>query len=86
MRKARPYVVATLGHLQRQCGWLWLYCPRCNHQRAITLARYAIVLGVDATAEDIKRRSRCSACGYCGALTITPSWGGEKVGFTPFPG
>ena len=84
--KAKPGAVPTLAEMQRTAAWLWLDCPNCPHSQPVTLARYVILWGPDASSEELRRLSTCSQCGGKGARTIVPSWGGAHVGHLPFPG
>lgn len=85
-RRYPPGPKPTIGDLQRTNVWMWLYCPACDHRRAVTLARYAILLGTEESSDTLRARSRCSACEHLGALTYAPSWMGTSIGFAPFPG
>jgi hypothetical protein len=33
----------------------------------------------------LRERARCTACGSKGATLQHPSWGGNSIGFMPFP-
>jgi hypothetical protein len=35
--------------------------------------------------EKLRRCARCTACGHKGATIQHPGWGGEHIGFLPFP-
>lgn len=85
VRRFKPGPKLTIGELQRQNGWLWMHCPACRHYPAVTLARYAILLGSDTCSDIMRQRSRCGACGHRGALTVLPSWMGVQHGFATFP-
>lgn len=40
--------------------------------------------GADVSSDKLRQCARCTACGHKGA-TISAGWGGERIGFLPFP-
>ena len=75
----------TLGQLQRSSSWWWLNCQRCQHKAPMAFAAPVILWGADAPGDVLRRRVRCTACGNRGCTLQHPSWGGNDVGFLPFP-
>jgi hypothetical protein len=76
----------TLGELQRGDGkWCWLYCERCLHKAPFAFAAAVIRWGSNASSDVLRQRARCTACGHKGATLTHPSWGGNIIGFLPFP-
>ena len=76
----------TLGELQRgDCKWRWLYCERCLHRAPFAVAAAVIRWGPAASSDVLRQRARCTACGNNGATIQHPGWGGNNVGFLPFP-
>lgn len=77
----------TIADLQRQFGgWFWLHCHGCHQHHAVTFARFMILLGANATVEDVRRVCRCKRCGRREPTTTLPSWKGSTEGFARFPG
>lgn len=42
-------------------------------------------LGPNTSSDKLRRCARCTACGRKGATIQHPGWGGNDVGFLPFP-
>jgi hypothetical protein len=38
------------------------------------------------SSDKLRQCARCTACGHKGATIQHPGWGGEHLGFMPFPG
>ncbi|HEX3505636.1 MAG TPA: hypothetical protein VHU22_19815 [Xanthobacteraceae bacterium] len=51
-----------------------------RHRRAREYSAHA-----DAPGDVLRQRARCTACGSKGATIQHPTWGGNSVGFLPFP-
>jgi hypothetical protein len=51
----------------------------------MALAAPVILWGADAPGDTLRQRARCRACGNKGATIQRPTWGGDNVGFLPFP-
>lgn len=77
--------IPTLRQTRKVSPWLWLHCPKCRHYRAVTLVRYMIVWGIDASTDRLRERSVCSCCRHRGALTYMPAFVDTVIGFAPFP-
>jgi hypothetical protein len=80
--------VPTLGELQRDTPWVWVYCERrtCRHHAPMAIAPAVILWGPNASSNVLRQRARCSKCGHLGDAALThPSWGGSGIGFAPFP-
>jgi Transposase len=61
-------------------------CVETRHMRAVLKAQInKIRWGVDASSDRLRQRARCSSCGNNGATIQHPGWGGNDVGFLPFP-
>lgn len=85
-RRSRPATTPpTLRQMRAVAPWLWLYCRRCTHRRAVTIARYEIVWGLDASSDRLRALSVCSECGSLGAQTVAPSYYDAITGFSWFP-
>jgi hypothetical protein len=41
--------------------------------------------GPNASSDVLRQRARCTACGHKGATLTHPTWGGNSIGFLPFP-
>jgi hypothetical protein len=84
--KSPPGPRPTLGELQRGDGkWCWLYCERCLHKAPFAFAAAVIRWGPNASSDVLRQRARCTACGHKGATVTHPTWGGNSIGFLPFP-
>jgi hypothetical protein len=72
----------TLGALQRSSSWWWLYCEQLSALRAdgVSGAGHS-----DAPGDVLRQCARCTVCGHKGATLQHPSWGGNGIGFLPFP-
>jgi hypothetical protein len=77
--------VPTLGELQRDCPWAWVWCERCQHHSPMAFVPLMIRWGCDASSNKLRRSARCTVCGHKGAQLQHPSWVGKNVGFQPFP-
>jgi hypothetical protein len=75
----------TLGHLHRATPWVWLTCERCQHRAPLACAVAVIRWGPDESSDRLRQCARCTACGAKGATLQHPGWGGEQIGFLPFP-
>jgi hypothetical protein len=75
----------TLGELQRTTPWVWLWCERCQHHAPFACAVAVILWGADASSDKLRAGARCSRCGGKGATLQRPGWGGNNIGFYPFP-
>ena len=84
-RLSQPGPIPTLGELQRATPWVWLWCERCQHHAPLACAVAVIRWGADVSSDRLRQRARCSACGKKGATIQHPGWGGNHVGFLPFP-
>jgi hypothetical protein len=51
----------------------------------MALAAPVILWGTDAPGDVLRQCARCTACGHKGATMQHPTWGGNSVGFLPFP-
>src|SRR5262249_5328718 len=74
-----------LGELQQATPWVWLYCERCQHNAPLACAVAVILWGPDASSDKLRAGARCTSCGRKGATIQHPGWGGNDVGFLPFP-
>jgi hypothetical protein len=83
--KSRAGPLPTLGELQRAHPWTWLYCERCQHHAPFAFAAAVIRWGANASSDVLRQRARCTVCGSKGATLQHPSWGGNTIGFAPFP-
>jgi hypothetical protein len=77
--------IPTLGDLQRTTPWVWLWCERCQHHAPLACAVAVIRWGPDVSSDRLRQLARCSCCGKKGATIQHPGWGGNDVGFLPFP-
>jgi hypothetical protein len=75
----------TLGDLQRASSWWWVHCVRCRHCAPMAFAAPVIRWGADAPGDTLRQNARCSCCGNKGATIRHPGWGGNAIGFLPFP-
>ena len=41
--------------------------------------------GAEAPSDKLRQCARCTECGHKGATLTHPTWGGNNVGFLPFP-
>jgi hypothetical protein len=64
--------VPTIGELMRDGGWFRAVCIRtgCGHEAPMTYAPWAILYGLDASTNVIRRKGRCSKCGGLGLATF----------------
>jgi hypothetical protein len=76
---------STLGDLQRTTPWVWLWCERCQHHAPLACAVAVIRWGASVSSDRLRQRTRCTSCGKKGATIQHPGWGGNDVGFMPFP-
>lgn len=80
----------TLTEIMEGVGvdWVWLYCtgPTCHHKAPLKLSIAIEQYGPDASSDVLRRNARCARCGHKGATIMNPSWGGEQVGWVPYPG
>jgi hypothetical protein len=83
--KSRPGPRPTLGDLQRSTPWVWIHCERCQHSAPFACAVAVIRWGPHESSDRLRNCARCTACGRKGAVIQHPGWGGESVGFLPFP-
>jgi hypothetical protein len=83
--KSQPGPRPTLGELQRSHPWTWLWCERCQHRAPFAFAAAVIRWGPNASSDVLRQRARCTACGHKGATLTHPTWGGNSIGFLPFP-
>jgi hypothetical protein len=83
--KSAPGPRPTLGELQREHPWTWLWCERCQHRAPFAFAAAVIRWRSTASSDVLRQRARCTACGPKGATLKHPSWGGNSIGFMPFP-
>jgi hypothetical protein len=75
----------TLGDLQRATPWVWMWCERCQHHAPLACAVAVIRWGPNTSSDKLRRCARCTACGNKGGTIQHPGWGGNDVGFLPFP-
>jgi hypothetical protein len=71
--------------LQRSTPWVWLWCYCCHHRAPFACAVAVIRWGADVSSDRLRQCTRCTGCGSKGATLQHPSWGGNSVGFMPFP-
>ena len=83
--KSPPGPRPTLGELQRSSSWWWLYCERCPHYAPMAFAAPVILWGANAPSDKLRQCARCTGCGGKGATLKHPTWGGNNIGFLPFP-
>jgi hypothetical protein len=74
----------ALGDLQRATPWVWLNCEKCQHYAPLACA-VAVIRGANVSSDKLRQCARCTACGSKDATIQHPGWGGEHVGFLPFP-
>jgi hypothetical protein len=84
-RKSPPGPRPTLGDLQRATPWVWIHCERCQHRAPFACAVAVIRWGAEESSDKLRACARCTACGSKGAVIQHPGWGGNAVGFLPFP-
>jgi hypothetical protein len=77
--------LSGLGELQRATPWVWLWCEGCQHRAPLACAVAVIRWSADVSSDRLRQRARCSACGKKGATIHHPGWGGNDIGFLPFP-
>jgi hypothetical protein len=82
---SRPGPRPTLGDLQRSTPWVWMHCERCQHYAPLACAVAVIRWGADESSDKLRSCARCTACGGKGAVLQHPGWGGNEMGFLPFP-
>ena len=70
---------------QRATPWVWMWCERCQHHAPLACAVAVIHWGPNTSNDKLRRCARCTACGNKGATIQHPGWGGNDVGFLPFP-
>ena len=78
----------TLGQLNTNPHWLWLYCRnygQCHHSAPAAIAPYVIRWGADASSDLLRTRARCTKCGSIGADLRHASWQDMAIGYVPFP-
>jgi hypothetical protein len=83
--RMQPDPIPTLGDLQRTTPWVWLWCERCQHHAPLACAVAVIRWGANVSSDRLRQRARCTSCGKKGATIQHPGWGGNDVGFMPFP-
>jgi hypothetical protein len=83
--KSKPGPRPTLGQMLRRSTWWWLHCERCQHRAPMALVAPVILWGAEASSDTLRDRARCTGCGGRGATLQHPGWGGNNVGFLPFP-
>jgi hypothetical protein len=62
-----------------------VYCERCPHYAPMAFAAPVISWGADAPSDKLRQCARCKECGGKGATLKHPTWGGNSIGFMPFP-
>jgi hypothetical protein len=75
----------TLGDLHRATPWVWVYCERCQHHAPLACAVAVIRWGPDMSSDKLRQSARRTRCGHKGATIQHPGWGGNDIGFLPFP-
>jgi len=75
----------TLGDLQRSTPWVWMHCEKCQHKAPLACAVAVIRWGAEQSSDKLRQSARCTECGSKGATVQHPGWGGNSVGFLPFP-
>jgi hypothetical protein len=75
----------TLADQHRATPWVWLNCEKCPHHAPLACAVPVIRWGVHVSSDKLRQCARCSVCGYKGAPIQHPGWGGEHIGFMPYP-
>jgi hypothetical protein len=83
--KSPPGPRPTLGDLQRATPWVWIHCERCQHRAPFACAVAVIRWGAEESSDKLRACARCTVCGGKGAVIQRPGWGGNAVGFLPFP-
>jgi hypothetical protein len=51
----------------------------------MAFAAPVILCGADASSDKLRQCARCTSCGSKGATLEHPTWGGNSIGFMPFP-
>jgi hypothetical protein len=51
----------------------------------MAFAAPVILWGADAPSDVLRQCARCIACSNRGASLKHPTWGGNNIGFLPFP-
>jgi hypothetical protein len=51
----------------------------------MAFAAPVILWGADVPSDKLRQCSRYTVCGQRGAVIPHPSWGGNSLGFLPFP-
>jgi hypothetical protein len=75
----------SLGELHRATSWVWLWCERCQHKAPAAIVPFMIRWGAGVSSDKLRQCARCSTCGNKGAKIQHAGWGGNSVGFLPFP-
>jgi hypothetical protein len=83
--RSAPGPRPTLADLQRATPWVWLWCERCQHRGPLACAVAVIRWGPSASSDKLRQCTRCTGCGSKGATIQHPGWGGNSIGFLPFP-
>jgi hypothetical protein len=83
--KSAPGRRPTLGDLQRSTPWVWMHCERCQHSAPFACAVAVIRWGAERSSDKLRQCARCTGCGSKGATIQHPGWGGNSIGFLPFP-
>ena len=61
--KSRPGPRPTLGELQREHPWAWLWCERYQHRAPFAFAAAVIRWGPDVSSDRLRERACCTGCG-----------------------
>jgi hypothetical protein len=51
----------------------------------MAFAAPVILWGANAPSDKLRQCARCTGCGSKGAKLKHPTWGGNSIGFQPFP-
>jgi hypothetical protein len=51
----------------------------------MAFAAPVILWGANAPSDKLRQCARCTGCGGKGATLKHPTWGGNNIGFLPFP-
>jgi hypothetical protein len=62
-----------------------MYFYRCQPKAPFACAVAVIRWGADAPSDKLRQCARCTGCGSKGATLKHPTWGGNSIGFMPFP-
>ena len=65
--------------------WVWVWCERCQHHAPLACAVAVIRWGPNTSSDRLRSYARCAACGSNARDDPAPGWGGNDVGFLPFP-